>query len=135
MTKFHKQQALSFFGTLDLLNFILLIQLLRQLIKMPTTGLADSLFVFIQVALIVSFLVSGYFLLKGKLTGIKIYYVQFPLRLAFIFLTFGFIVYLNLFFNYYLLSRILIAIAILLEFMRLIVSVTIHIGKPIWKRN
>ena len=45
----------------------------------------------LSLTLVLLLVASGLFLIMGKKTGIIIYYFEFPLRLAFLTLTFGFI--------------------------------------------
>lgn len=75
------------FGALDLYSFYRSFPQLVRVVENYSAGIAPVL----TILLIVSLLVSGpLFMLENKL-GYTIYYFQFPLRLAFFVVTFGFI--------------------------------------------
>jgi hypothetical protein len=122
------KNLLVLFGLLDLISFIrsckIGLKLLISLINpIPLFGFAFHLFEF---ALIASLLISGTLLMFKKRSGLIIYYGQFIFKLAFIVLTFGFL--LKVFgLPYSSLGYKLIAgLVITLEFIRLVLTIIIH---------
>jgi len=85
-----------------------------------------SLFNILQIGLIFSMPVTGIILLFQKKIGLVLYYIQFPLRIGSLILSFGFLFSIfRLPFNtsiYY----IILTIAALLEVMRLTFSIIAH---------
>lgn len=79
----------------------------------------------ITITLILSLLATAYFNFYNPRLGIKIYYFQFPLRFAFVIMTFGFLTFLNgLTSND--ISQTLIFIAMGLELLRLVFNILTH---------
>jgi len=75
------------FGALDLLLFYKNFPLLIRSIENYSAGVVNVL----VILLIVSLLVSGPLSIVGNKVGFAVYYFQFPFRLAFFVLTFGFL--------------------------------------------
>ena len=76
--------------------------------------------------LIVSLIASGFLSIAGARISILIYYIQFPLRLVFFTLTFGFILTLSGLQIDSFAYKALLAIVIGLEVFRLIISIWIN---------
>lgn len=118
-----KKDLLIAFGLLDLFSFIqsykIGVNMLNSIGQIPILSI-------LEILLIVSLIASGILSIMRNKISLIIYYIQFPLKLGFVILTFAFS--LKLFgFQYdsngY---RILMWIIVLLEIARLIFSIMIH---------
>lgn len=119
-----KKNILILFGLLDLLTIIFSHKTLLNLIKNPDLILA--LINLLTLVLLLSILLSGILSILKKKSALIIYYFQFPFKLGFFILSFGFI--LKIFditlgtSLYYIVSGIII----FLEFARLLINIIIH---------
>lgn len=116
-----------FFGLLDLLAFYRAFPTLNRIFEnYDVSALIPNVLPAITVLMIVSLLVSGPLTLADNRYGFVTYYIQFPFRLAFSILTFGFI--LKLFpmqlgtFNYGMLTATVFAF----EATRLMLTIQYH---------
>ncbi|HKZ38448.1 MAG TPA: hypothetical protein VJ184_12400 [Chryseolinea sp.] len=76
------------------------------------------------LTLYASFLFSAYFLIKQRRIGIWIYYAQFPLRLLFMILSFGFLLRLpRMFDDWMIVYDVFMWIILGLEILRLLISI------------
>lgn len=74
-----------------------------------------------------SFIISGYLLIRQKKSGIWFSYFQFPLRLLFALFTFGFLMILNRFINDQQIGiQLFTGLLAVLEIGRFIVTIMIH---------
>jgi hypothetical protein len=118
-----KKNLLIAFGLLDLISFVLSykigINLLNSIGQIPILSI-------LEILLIVSLIASGILSIKRKKISLIIYYIQFPLKLGFVILTFAFL--FRLFGFQYDSSeyRILLWFIALLEIARLVFSIMIH---------
>ena len=117
------KKTLILFGLLDLVTFVVTFKFLIKLIENIEL---ISLLSIPEILLIVSLIASGVLSIMRKKTSLIIYYIQFPLRVTFMILTFGFIFKL-LGFQYDSVGyRILVVITFLLEIIRLLITIMIH---------
>lgn len=122
-TDYMKKNLLIVFGLLDLISFVqsykIGINMLNSIGQIPILSI-------LEILLIVSLIASGIFSIMRKKISLIIYYIQFPLKLGFVILTFALLFKLfGLQYNsdgY----RILLWIIVLLEIARLIFSIMIH---------
>lgn len=111
------------FGVLDLFSFIrtyeIGISMLDNIEHFPIMSI-------LEILLIISLVASGVLSILRKKISLIIYYAQIPLRLAFMILTFGFL--LKLFGLQYdsIGYKILVGITYLLEIARLTYTIMIH---------
>ncbi|MCG6191440.1 hypothetical protein [Maribellus maritimus] len=118
-----KKNLLIAFGLLDLISFLqsykIGINMLNSIGQIPILSI-------LEILLIVSLIASGIFSIMRKKISLIIYYIQFPLKLGFVILTFAFL--FKLFGLQYNSNgyRILLWIIVLLEIARLIFSIMIH---------
>jgi len=118
-----KKNLLIAFGLLDLFSFVrtykIGISMLDNIEHFPIMSI-------LEILLIISLIASGVFSILRKKVSLIIYYAQIPLRLAFMILTFGFL--LKLFGLQYdsMGYKILVGITFLLEIARLIYTIMIH---------
>ncbi len=136
MTERQIRYTLGFLGILDLISFV-------RTFKSGTYIIYNfSIFVNSEVApwekalgigipvlnmiLTLLLLVSGILLILGKKVGIIIYYFEFPLRLLFVTLTFGFILRIFGLQVDTLTHNIVLGILFTLELLRLIFSIWAH---------
>ena len=118
------KKLLVVFGILDIITVIKSYKNIFRLIFGTSEFHWISL---VNILIYISLLVSGYYLIKQKKSGLWISYAQFPLRLLFAFFSFGFLVILNRFFNGQPIGvHILSGILLILEIGRLILSIIIH---------
>ena len=82
---------------------------------------------FLKLFLIISLLFSGVLLLMDNKAGLILYYFQFPLKLAFMFLTFGFLLYVIPVPNP-LIYKVLVGVVIGIETVRLLLTIKAHRG-------
>lgn len=118
-----KKNLLIAFGLLDLFSFIqsfkIGINMINSIEQIPILSI-------LEILLIISLIASGIFSIMRKKISLIIYYIQFPLKLGFLILTFAFLFKLFGFqynSNEY---RILLWLIVLLEIARLIFSIMIH---------
>ena len=118
------KKLLQFFGLLDIIT---LIRSYQHIIPRATTwsyypGIAIG-----NSLLDALLILSAYFLVRQNKIGLWLTYIQFPLRLAFLILSFGFLLLLNRFFNNKTESYIIIIwVLVVLEILRLIFTIHIH---------
>ena len=117
------KKTLILFGLLDLVSFVVTYKFVIKVIENIDRF---SLLSIPEILLIVSLIASGVLSIMRKKTSLIIYYIQFPLRVTFMILTFGFIFKL-LGFQYDSVGyRILVVITFLLEIIRLLITIMIH---------
>ena len=118
-----KKNLLIAFGLLDLISFVLSykigINLLNSIGQIPILSI-------LEILLIVSLIASGILSIMRKKISLIIYYIQFPLKLGFVILTFAFLFRLFGFQYYSNEYRILLWFIALLEIARLVFSIMIH---------
>ncbi len=122
------KKVLQIFGLFDVLTLI------RSYKHIIPRSFEWSYFPLITTAnffLYILLIFSAYFLLKQKKLGLWLTYIQFPLRLAFVTLSFGFLFTLSRLFETHSnfnngSYRIIFWILILLEILRLIFTIFIH---------
>ena len=118
------KKLLTVFGILDALTLIqsyrIIIPLIRDLHYAP-------FFLGINLLIYISLILSSYFLIKQNKFGIWLTYGQFPLRLLYLTLSFGFLLLMNQFLQFEdLRYRIFIGFLVGLEILRLIITILIH---------
>jgi hypothetical protein len=122
-TDYMKKNLLIAFGLLDLISFILSfkigINLLNSIGQIPILST-------LEIILIVSLIASGIFSIMRKKISLIIYYIQFPLKLGFVILSFAFLFRLFGFQYDSIEYRFLLWFIALLEIARLIFSIMIH---------
>ena len=117
------KKTLILFGLLDLVSFVVTYKFVIKVIENIDRF---SLLSIPEILLIVSLIASGVLSIMRKKTSLIIYYIQFPLRVTFMILTFGFI-FILLGFQYDSVGyRILVVITFLLEIIRLLITIMIH---------
>jgi len=117
------KKLLILFGVLD---FITVIKGYHNVQKLIFNSNFSSMHIPL-ILIFLSFIFSGYFLIRQKEIGLWISYLQFPLRLIFAFFSLGFLMLLNSYFNdLYYGGKILTAMLVILEVGRLILSIMIH---------
>lgn len=118
-----KKNLLIAFGLLDLISFVqsykIGINLLKSIGQIPILST-------LEILLIVSLIASGIFSIMRKKISLIIYYIQFPLKLGFVILTFAFLFRLFGFQYDSIEYRIILWFIALLEIARLIFSIIIH---------
>ena len=119
--------SLILFGFLDIVSFIRTYKLGLNLLNFSEFGFdLPSIMIVLELILILSLPITGILLLLRKKAGLIVYYFQFPFRIGFLILSFGFILKtFKLPFNstaYY----IIFVIVTLLEIIRLYLSVITH---------
>ena len=109
-------------GMLDIISF-------ARTYKILMTPLIPDLMMLIlmllPMALVLSLLVSAFYSFFNQKVAVKIYFFQFPLRLLFLTLTFGFLANINTLFKSDI-SSLLMVIMIILEIGRLAYSIFIY---------
>ena len=118
-----KKNLLIAFGLLDLISFVQSYKIGMTLLK--SIGQIPILST-LEILLIVSLIVSGIFSIMRKKISLIIYYIQFPLKLGFVILTFAFLFRLFGFQYDSIEYRIILWFIALLEIARLIFSIIIH---------
>lgn len=118
------KRLLILFGLLDIVT---LVRSYRYIIPPTLTWTYYPLLAVGNIAMYVSLVFSAFFLIRQKKEGLWITYGQFPLRIAFVILSFGFLFELNRLFSrgsrtYMIIFWILIG----LEVLRLIYIIIIH---------
>jgi len=118
-----KKNVLILFGLLDLFSFTQLykvgLSLFENMELLPVLSI-------LQIILIVSLVVSGILLILKKRSGLITYYFQIPLRIAFMILSFGFLLKIFDFPYESIMFKIMPGLTFLLEIGRLILSIKIH---------
>jgi hypothetical protein len=129
-----KKYGLLLCGFLDIVSFILTSKLGLKLLNFSNYRFdLSSVLSVLELMLILSLPITGILLLLRKKAGLILYYYQFPFRMGFLILSFGFL--LKIFrqpFNTTAYNIILV-IVILLEIIRLSFSIVTH--KKINKTN
>ncbi len=118
-----KKTLLIVFGLLDLFSFV---RTYKNGLSLIDNFKHFTIMSILEIVLIASLIVSGVFSIFRNKISLIIYYVQFPLRFAFMILTFGFM--LKLFGLQYdsLGYKILVGIIFLLEILRIVFTIKIH---------
>ena len=127
-----KSKILVIFGILDLIlifrfghyavtNFFYVFKYIGKSSAFPLLLEATTRFLFF-----ISLIFSSIFLIIQKRIGCIISYAQFPFRMAFLSLSFGFLAHLNVFFHNQSFYFGIICFCIILEIGRLIVTIVIH---------
>lgn len=117
------KKLLPLFGILDIIT---LIRSYKHLIP-ASSAWSDYPMTTIASILYASLLFSAYFLIRQQKLGIWLAYIQFPLRMAFLVLSFGFLLSTSsLFNNQSEAYRIMIWALIGLEIIRLVCTIFIH---------
>lgn len=117
------KRALILFGLLDLVSFVVTFKFVTKVIENIDRF---SLLSIPEILLIVSLIASGVLSIMRKKISLIIYYCQFPLRVTFMILTFGFLFKLFGFQYDSVGYKILIWMTFLLEIVRLIITIIIH---------
>ena len=117
------KKILISFGILDLLSFVLTY---KFGIKMIENIELSPLMYLPEILLIVSLIASGIFSILKKKVSLFIYYFQFPLKVTFMILTFGFLFKLLGLQHDSVGYKILIPTTFLLEVTRLVITIMIH---------
>jgi len=117
------KKTLVLFGLLDLVSFAVTY---KFIIKAIENIEHFSLLSIPEILLIVSLIASGILLILRKKISLIIYYFQFPLRVIFMILTFGFLFDLFRFQYDSVGYKILVVTTFLLEVVRLIITIMIH---------
>ena len=118
------KKLLSLFGILDIITLIRsydhLIPSLTAWREYPFITIASSV-------LYASLIFSAYFLIRRQKAGLWLTYLQFPLRMVFLVLSFGFLLLTARLFNdRSAIYNIMIWFVIGLEIVRLIITIVIH---------
>jgi len=114
------KKILIAFGLLDLLAFAKTYKIMFKMIE------NFSLISIPEIFLIISLIASGIFSIMRKKSSLIIYYFQFPLKITFVIMTFGFL-FKMLGFQYDSVGyKILLGVTFLLEITRLIITIMIH---------
>ena len=117
------KNLLIVFGLIDLVSFIqtykLGVSILDSIEHFPIMSI-------LEILLIISLIASGVLSIMRKKISLIIYYFQIPLRIAFMILTFGFV--LKIFGLQYdsVGYKVIVGITFLLELARLIFTIMIH---------
>jgi hypothetical protein len=90
------KRVLTLFGLLDIVT---LIRSYRYIIPPTLTWTYYPLLAVGNIAMYVSLVFSAFFLIRQKKAGLWVTYGQFPFRLAFVILSFGFLFDLNRLFD------------------------------------
>ncbi len=115
---------LQLFGMLDIVT---LVRSYQYIIPPTTAWSVFPVLTLSKTLLYTSLIFSAYFLLKQSKPGFWLTYGQFPLRLAFVILSFGFLFTVNRLFSSNAYSYIILFwILIVLEISRLILTMLIH---------
>ena len=119
------KKLLILFGLLDILT---LIRSYRHIIPREAYWTEFPLITISSSLLYILLVFSAYFLIRQQKAGLWITYLQFPLRIAFLVLSFGFLTMASrLFYNNYSNAyNFLLWLAIGLEIARVIISMVIH---------
>ena len=133
--KYPLSKLIVFFGVLDAILFI---RFLGFAIEQPLI-LFKSAKNLSNISLILPFILEifrtafyisipflAYGLIRMKKWAFTLYYVQFPFRYIFILLSFGFITIISKFFDSNFIYKLLIYISMVLEFIRLIITIIVH---------
>ncbi len=118
------KRLLSLFGLLDIVT---LIRSYRFIIPPTLTWKYYPLLAVGNITMYVSLVFSALFLIRQKKIGLLITYGQFPLRLAYVILSFGFLFEINRLFDKRIESYMIIFwVLIGLEVLRLTYTIIIH---------
>jgi len=117
------KKTLILFGLLDLVSFAVTYKFVIKVIE----NIEQFSFLSIpEILMIVSLIASGVLSIMRKKISLIIYYCQFPLRVTFMILSFGFLFKLFGFQYDSVGYKILTWITFLLEIVRLIITIMIH---------
>ncbi len=129
--KLISKNALIAFGLFDLYTFF---RTYRLGLEMWNTIEYTPILNVLTILLITSLIASGILSILGKKSSLIIYYVQFPFRLLFMILTFGFLLKIfDLQFNTTA-YKVVVGLVFLLELFRVVSSILIHrreFSKPV----
>lgn len=115
---------LILFGTLD---FVTVIKNYNSIYRLIFPNREFNWIDILYLLVYISFLLSGYFLVKQKKLGIWISYFQFPLRLALMIFSFGFLMIVNRIFGFQQIGILILSgFLTVLEIGRLIITISIH---------
>ncbi len=118
------KKLLPLFGILDIIT---LIRSYEHLIPSSTAWINSPLITIASSVLYTSLIFSAYFLIRKQKIGLWLTYFQFPLRMAFLVLSFGFLLITARFFNdRSTIYSIMMWFVIGLEVVRLIITIVIH---------
>ena len=118
------KRPLQLFGLLDIIT---LVRSYKHIIPRTMEWSNFPLITTGRLLLYTSLISSAYFLLSQKKAGLWLTYGQFPLRLAFVVFSFGFLFTMSRFFeNYSETYRIIFWVLVGLEILRLACTIHIH---------
>ena len=121
--------SLVLLGVLDLYMFYSTYWIFSQLVEKINIPIV------LETILVLSLLVTGILLILNRKIGLIIFYFQFPFRIAFFILTFGFILDIFRIPFESILYKTTTVLLIILEFFRLAYSIFIHKNKAyVWKK-
>ena len=125
ISKLFMKKFLILFGLLDILT---LIRSYRHIIPHEGSWTEYPLMTISSSLLYISLIFSAYFLIRQQKIGLWITYLQFPFRMAFLVLSFGFLTMASRLFNnnYSFAYNFLLWLVIGLEIARVIISIVIH---------
>lgn len=118
------KKLLLLFGLLDIVT---LIRSYQHIIPRPSSWTEYPLITITSSILYASLIFSAYFLIRKEKAGLWLTYFQFPLRMAFLVLSFGFLlITARLFNDQSAIYSIMMWFVIGLEIVRLIITIVIH---------
>jgi len=118
------KKLLILFGLLDIVT---LIRSYKQIVPYEASWTEFPLITISSSLLYISLVFSAYFLIRQQKFGLWITYFQFPLRMAFLVLSFGFFTMASrLFNNYSYAYNFLLWLIIGLEIVKVIILIIIH---------
>ena len=127
MIKLNKSTSKVFlilFGTLD---FITVIKNYHRIYRLTFSNHEFNWINMLYLLVYGSFLLSGYFLVKQKKFGIWMSYFQFPLRLALMIFSFGFLMIINRIFDFQQIGILILSgFLTVMEVSRLIITIWIQ---------
>lgn len=122
-------------GVLDLVSLLLLVIQFASVLPLLGTGPVDAstsqlwfnrLILVPQLVLVPLLALSAMGHLQGKIYGLIVYYIQFPLRFPALVFSIGFVTYIDKWFPQHEISRYTLAIAVFGELLRLTYSIQTH---------
>jgi len=123
-------------GILDLISLLLLIIQFAAAVPMLAEGPLDAsrhgmlwlnqLILIPQLMLVPLLALSAMGHFQGKVYGLVVYYIQFPLRFPALVFTIGFVTFIDTWFPHIDISRYTLAVAVFGELLRLTYSIQIH---------
>lgn len=120
-----RANLLRLFGLLDALLFVRFIEVLAVPFWTHRPAWV-ALFTVAQGLIVVSLALSAYGFFRGRDWAFVLYYVHFPLRVAYAMLSFGFLTYVGRIVGGPLAHWLLLIVAILLELVRLVLTIRCH---------